>query len=335
MLLSGAPSQAQAWAGRGRLQGTVKDEKGNPVEGARITLRKGTDRVDVKADGPAQLTTDKKGKWAVLGLAQGPWGILIEKEGFLLSEGQITVNEFGVVPPLNITLKVIPKEVLEEAQKKAEQESATGQARVALQHGNELLQAAQAGATPDKGKLAEARAAYEEGMAKLEGAKLETEEQKTAVAQTRLSVLQTLAGIDYQLGDAAKATARLKEVVAAKPDDAGALQLLIDILVQGGKEDEAKQYMARLPEGAKMDPNTVLNMGIKAFNDGKMDKAFEAFDRAVKENPERADAYYYRGLVFLNRNKNAEAKADFEKLLSLDPNNRYAAEAKEFLKAIH
>jgi len=334
MLLSGAALQAQAWAGRGRLQGTVKDEKGNPVEGATITLRKGTERVDAKNEGPAQITTDKKGKWAMLGLAQGPWGILIEKEGFLASEGQITVNEFGPAQPLNITLKVIPKEVIEQAQKQAESESATGQARAALQRGNELLAAAQASGTPDKAKLGEARAAYEEGLAKLEGAKLETDEQKTAVAQTRLSVMQTLAGIDYQLGEADKAATRLKEVVAAKPDDTGALQLLIDILVQAGKEEEAKQYVARLPAGAKMDPNTVLNMGIKAFNEGNMDKAFEAFDRAVKENPERADAYYYRGLVYLNRNKNAEAKADFEKLLALDPNTKYASEAKEFLKAI-
>jgi tetratricopeptide (TPR) repeat protein len=334
-LLAGAPAQAQAWAGRGRLQGTVKNEAGQPVEGATITLRKGTERVDVKADGPAQIKTDKKGKWSILGLAQGPWGILIEKEGYLLSEGQVQVNEFAVAQPLNSVLKVIPKEVIEQAQQRAEQETATGQAKVLLQRGNELLAAAQAGGTPDKAKLTEARTAYEQGMAKLEEAKLETDEQRAAVAQTRLSVLQTVAGIDYQLGDTEKAIARLKEVFAAKPEDAGVLQLLIDALMQAGKEDEAKAYMAKLPAGTKVDPNTVLNMGIKAFNEGKMDQAFEAFDRAVRENPERADAYYYRGLVYLNRSKNAEAKADFQKLLQIDPNNRYAAEAKEFLKELH
>src|SRR5262249_27149443 len=106
--LAGAPALAQSWAGRGRLQGTIKDEQGNPIEGATITLRKGTDRVDPKTDGPKPITTDKKGKWSILGLAQGTWGILIEKEGFIPSEGQAPVNEFGAAQPINITLKVVP-----------------------------------------------------------------------------------------------------------------------------------------------------------------------------------------------------------------------------------
>ena len=334
--LAGSPLAAQAWAGRGRLQGTIKDESGKPVEGAKLTLRPGTDRVDAAKEGPPPLTTDKKGKWSVLGLAQGPWGVLIEKEGYQPSEGQVQVNEFAVAQPLNVTLKVIPKEVIEAAQKKSEQESATGQAKAALERGNTLLAAAQvAGGQPDKAKLAEARTAYQEGLDKLAGAKLDKPEQQAAVQQTRLSVLQTVAGIDYELGQVDQAIAHLKEVLASKPDDQGVLQLLINILVGAGREAEAKQYMAKLPAGAKMDADTILNMGIKAFNDNQMDKAFEAFDRAVKENPERADAYYYRGLVYLNKGKHAEAKADFLKLLALDPKNKYADDAKAFLKDIH
>ncbi len=333
--LAATPALAQSWAGRGRLQGTVKDEAGNPVEGVRITLRQGTGQVDAKADGPAQLTTDKHGKWSILGLAQGPWGVLLEKEGYIPSEGQVHVNEFGPAQPVNITLKVIPKEVIEEAQRKAEQESATGQARAALERGNQLLAEARTANPPDKGKLAEARTAYEEGMGKLASAKLDKPEQQAAVEQTRLSVLQSVAGIDYELGETDHAIARLKEVLAAKPDDTGVLQLLINILVQAGKEDEAKQYMAKLPQGTKMDADTVLNMGIKAFNEGSMDKAFEAFDQAVRENPDRADAYYYRALVFLNRGKSKEAKADLDKLLALDPDGPHAADAKAFLKDLH
>jgi tetratricopeptide (TPR) repeat protein len=63
-----------------------------------------------------------------------------------------------------------------------------------------------------------------------------------------------------------------------------------------------------------------------------MDKAFEAFDRAIKENPDRADAYYYRALVYINRNKHPEAKADLQKLLALEPNGKFADDAKAFLK---
>jgi tetratricopeptide (TPR) repeat protein len=63
-----------------------------------------------------------------------------------------------------------------------------------------------------------------------------------------------------------------------------------------------------------------------------MDQAMAHFDRAVRENPSLAEAYYYRALVYMNQSKNAEAKADLEKLLQLDPNNQYAKDAREFLK---
>lgn len=337
LVLAAAPVEAQAWAGRGRLQGSIKDEQGKPVAGATITLRQGTDRVDPKHDGPKPLVTDKNGKWSILGLAGGPWGILIEKEGFVPSEGQVKVEEFAVAQPLNITLKVIPKEAIEQAQRQAEAQSGIGQAKGALERGNALLaEARPAGGTTDKAKLAEARAAYQEGLDKLGAAKVEDAEVQKAVESTKLSVLQTLAGIDYELGKSDEAIAMLKQVAAQKPDDAGVLQLLVNLLVQSGHEEEAKQYMAKLPEGAHVDADTVLNMGIKAFNDGDMDKAFANFDRAVKENPERADAYYYRGLIYLNKSKNAEAKADFNKYLQLDPNDTYhhTDDTKAFLKDI-
>jgi outer membrane protein assembly factor BamD (BamD/ComL family) len=46
------------------------------------------------------------------------------------------------------------------------------------------------------------------------------------------------------------------------------------------------------------------------------------------------EAYYFRGLVYLNLSKNAEAKADFQKLLELDPKSQYADDAREFIKSL-
>ncbi len=306
-LAAGVPSWGQAWAGRGRLQGTVKDESGKPVEGAKVTLRKGTDRVDPKTDGPAPLTTDKNGKWSTHGLAQGPWGVLIEKEGLIPSEGQVAVNEFGPAQPINVVLKVIPKEVIQ----KAEQESAAGQAKAAIERGNALL---------GEGKYAEARAAYQEGMGKLEDKTLHP------------AILRAIADTYYKEKKADQAIEALKQSLAIAPDDADTLRLITTILVAEGREAEAQTYMAKLPQGTTLDPNTILNLGIKAFNEGKMDQALVQFDRVVKENPTFADAYYYRALAYLNQDKKAEAKADLQKLLELDPNNKNAKDAREMLK---
>jgi len=304
---AGVPVYGQAWAGRGRLQGSVKDESGKPVAGAKVTLRKGTDRVDPKVDGPAAITTDKNGKWSILGLAQGPWGILIEKDGYIPSEGQAPVNEFGPAQPINVVLKVIPKEVIQ----KAEQESTAGQAKSAIERGNALL---------NEGKFAEARAAYQEGMGKLEDKSLHP------------AILRAIADTYYRENKVNEAIDTLKQALALAPDDVDSLRLITNLLVAAGREAEAQTYMAKLPQGTTMDPNTILNLGIKAFNEGKMDQALAQFDRAVKENPNLADAYYYRALTYLNQDKKPQAKADLQKLLEIDPNNKYAKDAREMLK---
>jgi Tfp pilus assembly protein PilF len=300
---------AQCWAGKGRLQGQVKDEAGKPVEGATVTLRVGNDTVDAKKDGPAILTTDRNGKWSILGLTSGPWGVLIEKTGFVPSEGRVSVNEYAVAQPLIITLKVIPKEVIQ----KAEKESTTGQAKAAIEKGNALLA---------QEKYADARAAYEEGMAKLEDKSLHP------------AILRAISEAYFKEGKTDDSIAALKKALEITPDDPVTLQLLVNLLVGAGREAEAQTYMAKLPKGATVDANTLLNLGIKSFNSGKMDDAMAQFNRVVTENPNLPDAYYYRALVYMNKNKNAEAKADLKKLLELDPNSKYAKDAQEFLKSL-
>lgn len=313
LMAANVPVWGQSWAGRGRLQGTVKDESGKPVADAVITLRQGSDRVDPKADGPATIKTDKNGKWSILGLTTGAWGILIEKPGFIPSEGQVSVNEFAVAQPTNVVLKVVPKEVVQ----KAQEESAAGQAKADLERANTLLA---------EGKYADARAAYQAGMTKLQS---QAETQDPVVL---LSIQRAIADTYFREKNIDKAVEALQQALTMAPDDPVTLQLLVNILVGAGRETEAQTYMAKLPQGTKVDANTLLNIGIQHFNDGKMDQALPQFDRVVKENPELPDAYYYRALVYLNQGKNAEAKADLQKLLEIDPNNKYAKDAKEFLK---
>ncbi|HEV2856078.1 MAG TPA: tetratricopeptide repeat protein [Thermoanaerobaculia bacterium] len=313
LVAASVPAWSQSWAGRGRLQGQVRDESGKPIQGATVTLRQGTDRVDPKAEGPATIKTDKNGKWSILGLTSGAWGVLIEKEGYIPSEGQVSVNEFAVAQPVPVTLKVIPKEVVQQAEK----ESSAGQAKASIERGNALLA---------EGKYADARAAYQEGMAKLQ------EQKETQDPVVLVSIQRAIADTYHKEGKVDQAVDALKQTLTLAPDDPVTLQLLVNLLVGAGRESEAQTYMAKLPQGTKVDANTLLNIGIKSFNDGKMDQALGQFDRVVKENPDLPDAYYYRALVYLNQDKKTEAKADLQKLLQLDPNNKYAKDAKEFLK---
>jgi tetratricopeptide (TPR) repeat protein len=318
-LISVGPLLAQDWRGRGRVQGVVTDQDQHPIEGAAVTLRHGNDPVKAESPGPAPLKTDKKGRWSMLGLSHGTWGVLIEKQGYIPSEGRITVEEEGLVPPVLISLKPIPKE-------QAQQEAAPSkgsQAMAAITEGNTALQA---------DKVVAAREAYQKALELLD-------------PPNQVPVLRAIASTYYRESAQTKTKEEktqkvnqsidtLKQALAIKPDDADSLQLIVNLLVGAGREAEAQTYMAKLPQGAKVDPDTLINVGIKYYNEKQLDKALEQFNRVVTENPEMAEAYYYRGLVYLNKNKVPEAKADFKKLLEIDPKSKYANEAREYLKAL-
>jgi tetratricopeptide (TPR) repeat protein len=318
-LSSTLPLPAQDWRGRGRVQGVVTDQDQHPVEGATVTLRKGNDPVKAEGPGPTPLKTDKKGRWSMLGLAHGAWGVLIEKQGYIPSEGRINVEEEGLVPPILISLKPIPKE-----QAQQEQAPSKGsQAMAAITDGNAALQA---------DKLVEAREAYEKAIALLDPPNQVPV--LRAIASTYYRESGQVKTKDEKAQKLEKSIATLKQALEIKPDDTESLQLIVNLLVGAGREAEAQTYMAKLPQGAKVDADTLINVGIKYYNQKQLDKALEQFNRVVAENPEMAEAYYYRGLVYLNKNKVPEAKADFKKLLEIDPKSKYANEVREYLKAL-
>jgi tetratricopeptide (TPR) repeat protein len=310
---AGVPAWGQSWAGKGRLQGQIKDEQGKPVEGALITLRHGTGPVDPKADGPKTVKTDANGKWSMLGLTGGAWGVLIQKDGFMESQGQVTVNEYAIAQPINITLKVPPKAMVQEAQK---QNTQALEAKSALERGNAMLQA---------GKYAEARAAYEEGMGKLE-------EKDRAALQP--AIYLAVADSYSKEGKNDQAIDALKKSLEVDPNNVDTLKLMVSLLISANREAEAKTYMAKLPAGTTMDPAVRLNLGIKAYNEKKPEEALTQFNQVIAENPNLSEVYYYRAMVYISQNKSAQAKADLKKLLELDPNSKFASDAKEFIKEL-
>jgi hypothetical protein len=74
LLSLAAPAAAQT----ARANGTVRDANGRPLRGAVIKA------LNQQAH-PAQITstTDDKGRWAMIGLATGPWQFIVEAAGFV------------------------------------------------------------------------------------------------------------------------------------------------------------------------------------------------------------------------------------------------------------
>ncbi len=292
-----ATGTAQDWKGRGRIQGEVTDERGAPVAAASVTLRWGV----APDQGPAPLATDRKGKWSFLGLVGGAWIVLVEAPGFVPQEGSVQVNEFGAVPPIKMKLR--PAEA---------SAAPVDPAVAAIEEGNRLL---------GEGRHAEARAAYERSLADLPAA-------------SRPAVMRAVARTWFDGGDAARAITVLEESLALAPDDAESLRLIVTLLVAAGREADARAYMARLPAGAEVDADTLLNLGIDLYNQNRLEEALAEFDRVVTQQPTLPDAYYYRGLARLGLGRGEEAKADFQKLLDLDPSHAKAEDCRQFLSSL-
>ena len=295
LLGSLAPAVAQDWTGRGRLNGQVVDENKNPVEGAKVFLL-------LDGKGPDPISTNKKGRWSYLGLVGGAWTVRIEADGYVPREGPAQVSEFGANKALVITIRPIPEEVLAEA--------AATEAMKHLEAGNQLL---------SEGKAIEARAEYEAALAELE-------------PENHPPVLMGIASTYYQEDNLQATEETLDQVLEIEPDNVEALKLLSSMLVAEGREEEAKVLMERLPEGEVLDADAYLNVGIDAYNDGRLDEALAQFDEVVQQFPDLPEAYYYRGLVLLNQENNDGAITDFEKLLELAPDHPKAAEATSFLE---
>ena len=332
LLLVAAPLVGQDWAGRGRLQGRVTDEDGKPIAGATVRLY----FEGQEGFGPEPLTTDQKGRWSILGLRNGQWTVTVAAGGYVSSQGLVPVSEIKINPSVDVTLRRL--EDTEQAKKGRAVQGAVEEANAAFTAGDygrarQLFEQVLPDLSDDSKPAVQLGIAQtwiregnlDQGLAVLEQVLATQPDNRQA------QILQ--AAVYGEKGDAARATQILEGIVAAEPQNTRAIQMLANLLTQEGREADAQRYLAMLPEDQQeVDPDILLNLGIEKYNAGDYAAALAQFDRVVQQDPEMADAYYYRGLAQLASGNSAAAKADFEKLLAIDPQNPKAAEAREFLK---
>lgn len=92
----------QGGRGKGRLKGKVLDENGNPIENAKIVF------TSIRfQDLSFETTSDKKGKWAYIGLGSGMWRVSVTAEGYSPAYKETNVKQLKKNPEINIVLKKI------------------------------------------------------------------------------------------------------------------------------------------------------------------------------------------------------------------------------------
>jgi tetratricopeptide (TPR) repeat protein len=303
MLLSLVSLSASAQVrGKGRIQGTVVDKaNGKPIQNAVVTV--------APADGtttPIVARTDARGRWSALGLTSGAWNIDISADGYLVSRGAVNVSEVQMLPPIKTELAV---EIKEEAPAPVA-DTVPPEARAAVEAG-EAFMAQQ--------KFREAAAEFEKAATLL---------------PENMSLRQVLAQAHYKAGDLAKAIATLEPVVAADAANHALALLLTNMYLENDQLDAAKAMLEKVPSSAVTEATVYTNIGVLFLNKNNPAEATTYFTKAIGLDAARADGYYYRGLAQLQLKKNAEAKADFQKVLELAPESAEARDAKQLLASL-
>ncbi len=275
------PALTQDWKGTGRAEGKVLDPDGKPLQGVVV-------RLELPGRGSTELKTDKKGQWAILGLAGGNWNVDFSLKGYDTKSIAARLTS-GNNPPIEVKLTKAapvgpPPEVMDK-----------------LSKGDESYKA---------GKYPEARAQYEGALEAYEKLPAKKPEVSTALHMQ-------IARCYSQEKNYAKELEHLQFVLDADPTNVEVRKLMALEAFQGGLLDKGLELLKGLDETAIQDPDIFYNIGVSFFNNQKVDEAIIYLTRALALNPAYADGYFLRGNAYLNLGKLGEAKADYKKFMEV------------------
>lgn len=284
----GLPTLAAAQGAR--VQGSVLDADGQPIEGASVTLE------NAAIGPPRTLSTDKRGRWAVLGLEAGSWNVDFEAEGYLPRKISVSVSAFSNLKPMEMRL--------ERAGPPAE-----------------LLEAAHDGdAAFEAGRFAEARGHYEKLLA------LRPDLGPTLHVK--------IARCCKEEGDYQKEIEHLEAALEANPDNHGVRTLLAMELLEQGESARGLELLATVDDRQVASADVFYNIGISFLNQGRQANAIEYFTKAVELDPSYTDGYFQRGLAYFGRQELDKARGDLQKVVDLAPEGPQAQTAETVLSQL-
>lgn len=136
----------------------------------------------------------------------------------------------------------------------------------------------------------------------------------------RDDMLEALAQVMFQKGDAEGATEILHRSVQLKPDNYEHLANLGMVLATRRQFGQAIEYLRRAIALRPNSPELLNNLGAALKEIEKLDEAVGAFDRAIALKPGYAEAHYNRGVALQQQLKWEPAKEAFERAISLRQN---------------
>ncbi len=307
----------------GRIAGKVTNKAGQPIAGARITVK----RLDI--NWTKTFETDSKGNYFYAGLAPKEYDLTCVAEGYVnhLEKPKIPLAE-------TLTLNI-------EMTRPGEFKGGAGQVAQPVDEGakleneglnlfNENLELYQ------QGRFAEAMGPFETAYASLKNSlEKTTDEMAKAELKPKVELVERILGLTYyQVGKKDEAEPLLLKAIERKADDQNVIVGLVEIYAARKDAVNEAKYRAMLEKLTGPNPDITYNRAVEAFNAGKNKEARDQVDATLRINPKHAEAHYLLALLDLGDGHMAPARAALLKYLELAPNGKKVGEVKEILKGI-
>jgi tetratricopeptide (TPR) repeat protein len=277
------PAHAQTGTARGK----VLDEKGQPIEGAKVLIefQGGITR---KAD----TTTNKKGEYTRVGLPPGQYKITASKDGYApqFVETRVNLGDATEIPELRLAAAGKGGAAGADATNKEMQASF-----------DKALKAA------DAGQFDEAEAAYKDVLAKNPA--------RPEVVWNQLGLLYT------KKKDVAAAEGAFRKAIEAKADFADAYTGLAATLLATGQGPKAIETLGKAATDFPQDGKIQFANGWALFAAGQAAEAEAAFKKAEALDATNPEIQYFLGSIAVGQNKIPDAVAHLEKYVSMNPTN--------------
>jgi len=286
-----AATTVMSQMGTGRVTGTIKDPQGKPIAGAKITA------TNPESERAIEGTTDKDGKWALLGFRSGNYEFTFTADGYAPQAYTNNIKQMNRNPAMDVTLEPL------------QMGQSGGGAGGKLQEANQLLEQKQ----------------YPEALAKYE--------ELLAAEPTLYQIYYNIGTAQREMGEFEKAAASFQKVLDQEATNTSALIALGDVYVAQGKLDQAVTYFEKAI-GQTTDEVIPFNVAEIYFNQGNTAKALEYYQTAATRKPDWPEPHLKMGYAYLNAGNMDAAIAAFEQVVAVAPDSPQAQLAQAALSSL-
>ncbi|HXV60934.1 MAG TPA: tetratricopeptide repeat protein [Vicinamibacteria bacterium] len=287
----GCAVSASAQMGTGRVTGSVHDVEGKPIEGATITA------TSPESERTLEVTSDKDGKWALLGFRSGTYEFTFSAPGFKPQAYKQAIKQMGRNPSMDVVMEPLG------------QGQSGGAMGGLLEEANTLF---------EQKDYAGAIAKYEAILAD---------------EPTLYQVHYNIGSARREMGQLDEAKASYEKVLAQDPMNTAALVSVGDILVQQGDLDKAVEYFEKAIDQTQ-DEIVPFNVAEIYMSQGNAAKALEFYQLSSSRKPDWPEAHLKIAYAQVNLGDLAAARASFEKVVAIAPDSPQAQVAEQMLASL-